>query len=146
MIFGFVGAVAVLAVGVVIVAAIMFARWFDSLPESSYADTLEGKRGIAFGRGKNLTACLEEGSYELHRCRGKAEASSCHSAGVHFVQGCMSAATPAPGECSGIPKSSEAFHSMNWRSALCKEKYGWSKKATACDEAAHFLQLRCEKR
>lgn len=97
-------------------AAVIGYRWWTNNKDQllQQAKHAEGD-GEAFGRGKQTTACIDEGLLQVRDCGGL----PCEIKVRLFLDGCMKTATDAHDYCASIPARTEFIKRAQWTLDEC---------------------------
>lgn len=99
-----------------VVGAVLLGRFakqkLGGLVEETQRATTEAR---AFARAHSQGECMNEGLRRARGCTG----FQCQVATQSFTSTCLSAATPTPGICDGVPHPQDFMSSSRWLSSRC---------------------------
>ncbi|HEX2062599.1 MAG TPA: hypothetical protein VHK90_17800 [Thermoanaerobaculia bacterium] len=132
----------ILAIGCVLVAVgvVVAARYIkQNAPQWREQGEVVRAEGIAFGRGKEANACVDEAMARLQRCD---DLMMCEVRTKLFLSACLGAATRPEGFCSGVPKRDEILASAQWAVRECARR--GQANSQRCTRVIAAVQEVCE--
>jgi hypothetical protein len=129
-----IASVVALLVGFVVAGYFWFQKNRGRLLAEGQAAAAEGR---AFAAGRSSAGCVGEALARLSRCSGL----TCEIKHRLFLQGCLEAATPTPGECQGVPSGNEIFASARWALAECQARGHAGEQS--CPRVLQAVQRHC---
>ena len=95
-----------------------------------------------YATAHDQTDCIAEGHRRDDACGADTE-FTCHAEAGVFLSRCLDRATPVPGLCDGVPRSTEIMDSARWGLAQCP---GQPDGGQRCARLMQSVQRYCDRR